>query len=225
MAERKPNEAVPDDGREFANSTWTQTRHLIVRTGRHFYRDASYVSYLHKLDESLLTLMHRHTESLQLVSSSESSILCEFYQIKTGGLADLWTSSTFYQLSYGSNALQQAAFSTFLIIMLLPALANASIPAHFMLKAYWQIRESKSRTYNWIALMTAILVNELPYAIILSVIYFVLAYFPTGFRESTKLFVDSITKSISQLLDSPLAFISLVFCFSTVGSILSLFTC
>lgn len=91
--------------------------------------------------------------------------------------------STFYQLSYGVNELQQAAFSSFLIIMLFPALANASIPKHFQLKAYWLIRESKSRTYNWIALMTAILVNEFPYAVLLTAVYFLLAYFPTGFRE------------------------------------------
>lgn len=67
--------------------------------------------------------------------------------------------------------------------MLLPALANASIPKHFELKAYWQIREAKSRTYDWVALMTAILVNEMPYALLMTVVYYVLAYFPTGFRK------------------------------------------
>lgn len=126
------------------------------------------------------------TENWLLVSYSVSSTLCEFKFNITLGLysrsnPESPSLSTFFQLNYGTNALQQAAFSTFLIIMLLPALANASIPAHFMLKAFWQIRESKSRTYNWIALMTAILVNELPYALLLSVVYFVLAYFPTGF--------------------------------------------
>lgn len=44
VAERKPQPPVEEDGRQYAASTWTQTKLLTVRVGRHFYRDASYVS-------------------------------------------------------------------------------------------------------------------------------------------------------------------------------------
>lgn len=70
-------------------------------------------------------------------------------------------------------------FSVFLAILILPALLNASIPKHFILKSIWQARESHS-TYSWIAWMTAVLLNEVPYAILMSVIYWPLAYWPVG---------------------------------------------
>lgn len=70
-------------------------------------------------------------------------------------------------------------FSVFLAILILPALLNASIPKHFILKSIWQARESHS-TYSWVAWMTAVLINEVPYAILMSIIYWPLAYWPVG---------------------------------------------
>lgn len=71
-------------------------------------------------------------------------------------------------------------FSIFLAILILPALLNASIPKHFILKSLWQARESHS-TYSWIAWMTAVLVNEVPYAVLMTIVYWPLAYWPVGF--------------------------------------------
>lgn len=70
-------------------------------------------------------------------------------------------------------------FSVFLAILILPALLNASIPKHFILKSIWQARESHS-TYSWIAWMSAVLINEVPYALLMSIIYWPLAYWPVG---------------------------------------------
>lgn len=86
---------------------------------------------------------------------------------------------TFYQLGYSVNETQQIMFSVFLAILILPALLNASIPKHFILKSIWQARESHS-TYSWVAWMSAVLINEVPYAILMSIIYWPLAYWPVG---------------------------------------------
>ena len=87
---------------------------------------------------------------------------------------------TFYQLGNTVNDTQQIMFSIFLAILLLPALLNASIPKHFILKSLWQARESHS-TYSWVAWMTAVLLNELPYAVLQTLIYWPLSYWPVGF--------------------------------------------
>lgn len=93
-------------------------------------------------------------------------------------LVALFNGFTFHQIGRGAktqNQLQQASFSVFLIILVIPALFNASIPKHFILKSLWQARERHSRTYSWVALVTAMLVNEVPYALVAgkSILYYV----------------------------------------------------
>lgn len=70
------------------------------------------------------------------------------------------------------------------LVLTIPALLNASIPKHFIIKSLWMARERHARTYSWIALVTALIVNELPYALVAGFVYWVLWYwialFPTG---------------------------------------------
>jgi len=44
----------------------------------------------------------------------------------------------------------------------------------------WQARELPSRIYGWVAFCTANVVGEIPIAIVMSVLYFLLWYFPAG---------------------------------------------
>jgi ABC-type multidrug transport system permease subunit len=50
-----------------------------------------------------------------------------------------------------------------------------------MNRALWEAREYPSRIYGWFAFCTANIVCEIPMAIVSSVIYWLLWYYPVGF--------------------------------------------
>lgn len=78
-------------------------------------------------------------------------------------------------------SLQDRMFSSFIIIMLPPIIINSVVPKYYSNMALWMAREYPSRIYGWVAFATANIVSEIPAAIITSVIYFLLWYFPVGF--------------------------------------------
>lgn len=77
--------------------------------------------------------------------------------------------------------MQNRMFSAFLIVLMPPILMNSIVPKFYMNRALWEAREYPSRIYGWFAFCTANIVCEIPAAIVTSVIYFVLWYFPVGF--------------------------------------------
>ena len=76
--------------------------------------------------------------------------------------------------------MQSRMFTSFLIIMLPATVLNTVLPKFYMNRAIWEAREHPSRIYGWVAFCTAEILSEIPSAIVGSVLYFVLWYFPTG---------------------------------------------
>jgi ATP-binding cassette subfamily G (WHITE) protein 2 (SNQ2) len=87
---------------------------------------------------------------------------------------------TFYQLGNTIGDLQNRMFTSFLIILIPPTIVNAVVPKFYQNMALWQARELPSRIYGWFAFVTAQVVAEIPIAILSSVLYWVLWYFPAG---------------------------------------------
>lgn len=87
---------------------------------------------------------------------------------------------TFWKLGNNVSGLQDRMFSTFLIILIPPIVMNSIVPKFYMNRSLWESREYPSRIYGWVAFCTANVVCEIPIAILTSVIYFVLWYFPVG---------------------------------------------
>jgi ATP-binding cassette subfamily G (WHITE) protein 2 (SNQ2) len=87
---------------------------------------------------------------------------------------------TFWQLGNSIGDLQNRMFTAFLIILIPPTIVNAVVPKFYQNMALWQARELPSRIYGWFAFTTAQVVAEIPIAIVSSVLYWVLWYFPTG---------------------------------------------
>jgi ATP-binding cassette subfamily G (WHITE) protein 2 (SNQ2) len=87
---------------------------------------------------------------------------------------------TFWQLGNTIGDLQNRMFTAFLIILIPPTIVNAVVPKFYQNMALWQARELPSRIYGWVAFTTAQVVAEIPIAIVSSVLYWVLWYFPTG---------------------------------------------
>ncbi|KAF2185154.1 hypothetical protein K469DRAFT_739172 [Zopfia rhizophila CBS 207.26] len=76
--------------------------------------------------------------------------------------------------------MQDRMFCTFLIILIPPTIVNAVVPKFYTNMALWQARELPSRIYGWIPFVTAQVVAEIPIAIVSSVLYWLLWYYPTG---------------------------------------------
>ncbi|KAJ4370716.1 ATP-binding cassette transporter snq2 [Neocucurbitaria cava] len=87
---------------------------------------------------------------------------------------------TFYQLGNTIADLQNRMFTSFLIVLIPPTIVNAVVPKFYENMALWRARELPSRIYGWQAFTTAQVVAEIPAAVVSSVVYFVLWYFPTG---------------------------------------------
>jgi ATP-binding cassette subfamily G (WHITE) protein 2 (SNQ2) len=87
---------------------------------------------------------------------------------------------TFYMLGNSIGDMQNRMFTAFLILLIPPTIVNAVVPKFFNNMALWQARELPSRIYGWFAFTTAQVVAEIPIAIVSSVLYWVLWYFPTG---------------------------------------------
>ncbi|KAL5121843.1 ATP-binding cassette transporter snq2 [Pleosporales sp. CAS-2024a] len=87
---------------------------------------------------------------------------------------------TFYQLGNTIGDLQNRMFTAFLILLIPPTIVNAVVPKFHANMSLWQARELPSRIYGWIPFVTAQVVAEIPMAIVSSVLYWVLWYFPAG---------------------------------------------
>ncbi|KAM0554199.1 hypothetical protein ACHAPJ_007001 [Fusarium lateritium] len=87
---------------------------------------------------------------------------------------------TFWKLGYTMQDMQNRMFTCFLIVTIPPTVVNGVVPKFFTNMALWQAREYPSRIYGWVAFCTANIVSDIPAAVVSSVLYFVLWYWPTG---------------------------------------------
>ncbi|XHF96820.1 hypothetical protein AWENTII_000437 [Aspergillus wentii] len=88
---------------------------------------------------------------------------------------------TFWKLGNSIASMQDRMFSCFLIILIPPIIMNSVVPKFYINRALWEAREYPSRIYGWVAFCTASIVCEIPIAIVSSIVYWVLWYYPVGF--------------------------------------------
>ncbi|KIW94024.1 uncharacterized protein Z519_05340 [Cladophialophora bantiana CBS 173.52] len=93
---------------------------------------------------------------------------------------------TFYNLSDSVASLQERFFTSFLIIIIPPTIVNGVVPKFYQSRALWEAREYPSRIYGWFAFCTAQVVAEIPTAVVSSVIYWLLWYYPTGLPRDSE---------------------------------------
>ncbi|ATY61789.1 ABC drug exporter [Cordyceps militaris] len=95
-------------------------------------------------------------------------------------LIGIFNGFTFWQLGNTVEDMQSRMFTSFLVLLFLPATMNAVLPKFFMDRALWEAREYPSRIYGWIAFCSASILSEIPSAVISAVLYWILWYYPTG---------------------------------------------
>lgn len=87
---------------------------------------------------------------------------------------------TYLQIGNSSTDLQSKAFSCFLVLMLVPEFINAISMRFILNRDIWKAREGPGGIYGWVAFCTSQIVCEIPYAVVSSVIFYVLYYFIVG---------------------------------------------
>ncbi|KAI9803139.1 MAG: hypothetical protein M1833_001210 [Piccolia ochrophora] len=109
---------------------------------------------------------------------------------------------TFYQLGSSPQDLQNRAFSVYFIVFLCNAIVNVILARFFFARLFWEFREGPSRTYNWVSLCSASIVAEIPAAVLVTVIYFVLWYYLSGLPSHSAgyMFLFLLTYEIFQVL-------------------------
>ncbi|OAA66038.1 ABC drug exporter AtrF [Cordyceps fumosorosea ARSEF 2679] len=95
-------------------------------------------------------------------------------------LIGIFNGFTFWQLGDTVEDMQSRMFTSFLVLLFLPATMNAVLPKFFMDRALWEAREYPSRIYGWVAFCSASIISEIPSAVVSAVLYWVLWYYATG---------------------------------------------
>ncbi|EAQ90162.1 hypothetical protein CHGG_06781 [Chaetomium globosum CBS 148.51] len=98
----------------------------------------------------------------------------------TAVVIGIFNGFTFWKLGNTASDLQNAMFSSFLIIMIPATVLNAVLPKFFTNLALWEAREHPSRIYGWVAFCTAEVLSEIPGSLVAAVLYWLLWYLPTG---------------------------------------------
>lgn len=93
----------------------------------------------------------------------------------------LLTGLTFLRLDHSRSSLQYKIFVTFQVTVL-PALVIGQVEVMYHIKRSIFFRESSSKMYNPLVFAAAMLVAELPYAVLCAVCFFLPIYYMPGFQ-------------------------------------------
>ena len=95
-------------------------------------------------------------------------------------------------------------FSVYFIVFLVNAIINTILLRFFFARLYWEFREGPAKTYSWVALCSASVLAEMPGALVCTVLYYVLWYFPSGLPHNTAgyIFLFTLTYEIFQVCSS-----------------------
>lgn len=92
----------------------------------------------------------------------------------------------FAHLGNSTTDLQYRVFVVFLVILNFPATVNSIISKFWEMRITFTVREGPSKTYSWIAFMTAFVAVSIPIALVASVLFFLPSFFlPLYSQRST----------------------------------------
>ncbi|SNX87363.1 related to ATP-binding multidrug cassette transport protein [Melanopsichium pennsylvanicum] len=83
----------------------------------------------------------------------------------------------FAHLGNSVTDLQYRVFVVFLVVLNFPATVNSIISKFWEMRITFTVREGPSKTYSWIAFMTAFVAVSIPIAVVASVLFFLPSFF------------------------------------------------
>ncbi|KAF2024223.1 ABC transporter [Setomelanomma holmii] len=92
----------------------------------------------------------------------------------------LFVGFSFWQIGDSVSKQQLVLFALFNYIFVAPGVIAQLQPLFIERRDIYETREKKSKMYSWIAFVTALIVSEIPYLIICTVMYYVCFYYTAG---------------------------------------------
>ncbi|RMZ87573.1 hypothetical protein DV736_g5212, partial [Chaetothyriales sp. CBS 134916] len=97
----------------------------------------------------------------------------------------LFNGFTFWQVGHSIGDLQLILFTVFNFIFVAPGVMAQLQPLFISRRDIFEVREKKSKMYNWVAFTTALVVSEIPYLLLCGLVYFVCWYWTVGFPNDS----------------------------------------
>lgn len=105
---------------------------------------------------------------------------------------------TFWKIGSGSFDMQLRLMSVFNFVFVAPGCINQMQPMFMSNRDIFETREKKSKTYKWLAFISAQLIAEIPWLIICGTVYFGCWYFTSGFpveaSKSGQVYLEMLRK-------------------------------
>ncbi|ODV97096.1 hypothetical protein PACTADRAFT_48852 [Pachysolen tannophilus NRRL Y-2460] len=101
-------------------------------------------------------------------------IMAKFMLFLTGALL---IGFSYWNLKHTRIGLQNCMFAVFISMILSAPLGNQVQARAIASRELFEVRESKSNTFHWSTLLIAQFLNEIPYSLLFSTMYFVIFYF------------------------------------------------
>ncbi|KAK5681587.1 hypothetical protein LTS10_006120 [Elasticomyces elasticus] len=93
----------------------------------------------------------------------------------------LFAGFTFWMIGNGTADLQFRLMAVFNFVFVAPGCINQLQPLFIRNRDIFESREKKSKTYHWLAFISAQLISEIPVLIVCATLYFSCWYFTSGF--------------------------------------------
>ncbi|KAF2690238.1 ABC transporter [Lentithecium fluviatile CBS 122367] len=97
----------------------------------------------------------------------------------------LFNGFSFWMIGDSVGDQQLVLFALFNFIFVAPGVIAQLQPLFIERRDIYETREKKSKMYSWIAFVTGLIVSEIPYLIICSVLYFVCFYYTCGLPSAS----------------------------------------
>lgn len=114
---------------------------------------------------------------------SPQYIMAKFMLMIVGGL---FIGFTFWNIDESVSGMQNGMFGIFLIQVISAPLSNQIEEFAEQSRDLYEVRESKSNTFHWAALLISQFLSELPYHLVFSTLLFIAFYFPVGYQRTAE---------------------------------------
>ena len=96
----------------------------------------------------------------------------------------LFIGFTFWREPTSMQGLQNQMFAIFMLLVIMPSLAQQMMPHFVTQRALYEVRERPSKAYSWKAFMLASILVELTYNILMAVPAYFCWYYPIGLHRN-----------------------------------------
>ncbi|KAK6455861.1 ABC-2 type transporter-domain-containing protein [Scheffersomyces xylosifermentans] len=110
-----------------------------------------------------------------------------YSKITLGVASALFNGFAFFKANNSIQGLQNQMFSVFMFLMVFMILVHQYLPHFKSQRDLYEVRERPSRTFSWLAFITAQITAEIPWNIFIGTLAFLCWYYPIGFFHNAAL--------------------------------------